>query len=89
MNRKIRCKFVCQSITRSMSSKYNEATGKYETAPLDTANLYVVTSGSEENKKFFASTPSGELKVGLHSVDHFEVGKEYYVEIEECNSATH
>jgi hypothetical protein len=64
-----------------MSSKFNEETKTYEQAPLDTANLYVVTSGSEENKKFFASTPSGELKVGLHNTNAFEVGKEYYVEI--------
>lgn len=77
----IRCKFVCQSITRSMSSKYNEKTGKYESCPLDTANLYVVTGGSDENKKFFASTPSGELKVGLHNPNAFEVGKEYYIDI--------
>ena len=77
----IRCKFLCQSITRSMSYKQNEETKVYENVPLDTANLSVVTGTSEENKKFFASTPSGRLEVGLHNPNAFEVGKEYYVDI--------
>ncbi len=64
-----------------MAGKRNEETGNYEQVPLDTANLYVVTGGSAENKKFFASTPNGELKVGLHNPNVFEVGKEYYVDI--------
>lgn len=78
---KIRCKFTCQSITRSMSSKYNSETKQHDQTPLDTANLYVVTSGSDENKEFFASTPSGKLEVGVHVPGAFEVGKEYYVDI--------
>jgi hypothetical protein len=64
-----------------MSSKYNSETKQYDQTPLDTANLGVVTGDSEENKQFFASTPSGELKVGLHVPGAFEVGKEYYIDI--------
>lgn len=81
MPRSTRCKFVCNSITRSMSSKYNSETKQYESAPLDTANMSVVSGNSEENKQFFASTPSGTLQVGLHTPGVFEVGKEYYVDI--------
>lgn len=76
-----RCKFVCNSITRTLSSKYNNETKSYTTAPLDTANMTVVSGDSAENKEFFASTPSGRLEVGLHAVGVFEVGKQYYIDI--------
>jgi hypothetical protein len=44
-----------------------------------------VTGGSDENKKFWKWTPSGELKFSClnPSVD-FEPGKEYYLEISEA-----
>ncbi len=77
----IRCKFKCVSITRSLSAKKDPKTGVYGPAPLDTANFQVVIGDSEENKKFFASTPSGELKVGMHEPGVFEVGMEYYIDI--------
>lgn len=77
----IRCKFTCQSITRSLASRYNSETKKYETVPLDTADLYVVTGGSEENKAFFATTPSGKLELGLHNPGVFVVGADYYITI--------
>jgi hypothetical protein len=38
-----------------------------------------VSSGSEENKKFFAATPSGIIELSALKEDLFEVGKEYYV----------
>jgi hypothetical protein len=81
MPKTVRCKFHCHSITRSLSSRFNSETQKYETAPLDTAKFGVVSSGSEENKEFFKSTPSGMLEVGCHDPDVFVVGKEYFVEI--------
>ena len=37
--------------------------------------------GSEENAKFWAATPSGTLKVGTVRADHFEVGKDYYLDL--------
>ena len=41
-----------------------------------------VTSGSDENRSFFASTPSGELKLQAVKADLFEVGKQYYIDFE-------
>jgi hypothetical protein len=44
--------------------------------------LSVVTSGSEENKKFFASTPSGNIQLSTVSPEvweEFELNEEYYV----------
>lgn len=69
----VRAKFVCQSITK----RKNYDTTKpflwdYEFNP--------VTSGSEENKKFYAYTPSGTIKLSSISEALFEVGTEYYLD---------
>ena len=45
--------------------------------------LWPVTSGSEENEKFFNLTPSGHIELGTinpEAAKQFEVGKEYYVD---------
>ena len=39
---------------------------------------------SEENKSFFASTPSGEIKLSTIREDHFEPGKTYYLDFTEA-----
>lgn len=70
----IRCKFECKSV-----EKYKEYQGKI----LYNAKFYPVTSGSEENKKFFEYTPSGNLEVSSISCEKFEPGKEYYLDISE------
>lgn len=43
-----------------------------------------VYSGSEENKKFFKSTPGGIFQfhtINAEAAAQFEIGKEYYVDI--------
>ncbi len=48
-----------------------------------TITLHAVSSGSEENKKFWSATPGGEIKLNCvndAAVEQFEVGKEYYVD---------
>lgn len=70
-----RTKFTCVGITKR--------TGWGEHEFLYDAEFQVVTSDSEENKKFFAATPSGNIKVGTVKADHFEVGKTYYVDFTE------
>lgn len=45
-----------------------------------TAQFSAVTSGSEENDKFFDATPFGQLNIGTVRGDHFEQGKDYYLD---------
>jgi hypothetical protein len=72
----VRCKFKCTSVTKI------EAWSDRDKHPfLYSYKMQVVTSGSEENKKFFASTPSGELAVSAVGDDLFQVGKEYFIDI--------
>ena len=72
-----RCKFKCDSITKQKG--WNGAEFVYD------AKFSVVYGDTEENKKFFAATPSGQLSVGGILSDQFEVGKEYYIDISEAN----
>lgn len=49
--------------------------------------LAPVTSGSEENKKFYSYTPSGEIvlmTVNPEAMKQFEPGAEYYVDFEKA-----
>ncbi len=42
--------------------------------------------GAEENKKFFASTPNGHIRLvttNPEAAEQFQVGKEYYVDFTE------
>lgn len=41
----------------------------------------VVTDDSEENKAFFASTPTGELSISVVRDGTFEVGKAYFIDL--------
>lgn len=69
----MRAKFYCNSVTKSLhwdGTKRN----------LFTAKFNPVMSGSNENKQFFAATPSGSLELGQFLPDAFEPGKEYYVD---------
>jgi hypothetical protein len=71
-----RCKFHCQSVTKTMH-RQNDGTEKL----LYTAEFYAVYDGSEENKQFFAMTPSGTLKLGVYKEDLFLPGKDYYLDL--------
>jgi hypothetical protein len=71
----IRAKFKCTSVTKIVGWIDRD-----KHPFLYSYKMLVVSSGSEENKKFFASTPSGELAVSAVGDDLFQVGKEYYVD---------
>lgn len=71
-----RCKFRCDSVTKF---KHSQKEGF-----VYNAKFGVVYGDSPENKQFFASTPTGQLEVGTISPDHFEPGKEYYLDITEA-----
>jgi hypothetical protein len=72
----VRAKFICNTITRQ---KHWDPT-KGET---QTIKLSPVSSGSEENKAFFAATPAGSIEIGTVNevaAKSFELGKAYYVD---------
>ena len=67
----VRCKFKCVK-----KSIMEGNVGSVEMAP--------VTSGSEENQKFFKWTPWGKLEFGSineEAMKQFEPGKEYFIDI--------
>lgn len=80
----VRAKFQCSGVTiekADRSRHYKENNSE----PLDvvTVHLQAVVSGSDENKEFFASTPSGSIELRIlrpEAVDWFVNGKEYYVD---------
>lgn len=75
----VRCKYTCQSITtRQAWRQTGEKPYIYE------AEFQAVMDGSPENKSFFDATPTGSLKVGMYKNDVFQVGKSYYLNIEEA-----
>lgn len=68
----VRCKFECVSVEK------RKGWGSYPF--LYAAKFTVVVSGSDENKTFFAATPSGHIEISTVKEDHFVVGKLYYVD---------
>jgi hypothetical protein len=63
-----------------IGGKYNEE-GKYESGVVYDYKFNVVSSGSDENRKFFASTPTGTMQFSSVRDDLFEIGKEYYSDL--------
>ena len=61
----VRVKFRVQSIKREKN---------YDGKELQIIALYPVTSGSEENKKFYAYTPSGHIELAYTPSGHIELG---------------
>lgn len=79
---KVRAKFRLDQIHLHNHSRYLGG-DKYEQIEARTLIFNAVTSGSEENKRFFASTPTGQLKMDLLPPEvwrQFELGKEYYLD---------
>lgn len=71
----IRAKFKVQSITRH--ANWN---GPGE---LQSIKLNPVTSGSDENKVFYAATPAGNIELSVVPKDvgdRFNIGQEFYVD---------
>ncbi len=75
-----RAKVVCQSIR-----KYR---GWGTPPPMFYEAEFIPVTGdsSEENKSFFASTPSGSIKLSTIREDHFVPGKSYYIDFTEADS---
>lgn len=71
----VRCKFRCTSITKR--ENWDKSKGPF----LYDYEFSAVTGDSDENKSFFAATPSGSLKVGTVKDDIFVPGQAYYLDI--------
>lgn len=67
-----RAKFTCNEVAKRKGWSGNEF--------VYAAKFSVVCSDNDENKSFFASTPSGSIEISTIRSDHFEVGKQYYVD---------
>lgn len=80
----VRAKFKTQRIERSLQSvvtgKDERGTKVWGMAEVHTTVLTPVSSGSTENEMFYASTPSGEIKLTSIHPGLFELGKDYYVD---------
>lgn len=69
----VRAKFVCNEVSKK---KHWDSSDRF----LHEAKLSPVTTGSDENKEFFAASPSGSIQLGSFLPDAFEPGKEYYID---------
>lgn len=78
----VRCKFRCNQVKEQVGYVYDGRESRQ--AVIQEATFVAVTSGSEENKKFFAATPVGTLTIGSHVAPSFEAGKYYYLDISEA-----
>ena len=76
-----RCKFHCSGVTKRASSRFNGETKVSEPCFVYDAEFFVVSGDTPENKEFFASTPTGTLKVCTYRDDRFQPGKSYFVDI--------
>ena len=83
----VRAKYQCHAKGQYEVTIWNEdhtnvtGTGiayKYE--------FYAVTGGSDENNKFFASTPGGSVSLYAVRDDLFVPGQYYYLDFSEANS---
>lgn len=87
-NKTVRAKFYCISITKQFGGGYNDE-GKYVNMVVYGYRFQAVTGGpgaDEENKKFYASTPSGTIELQAVRDDFFEIGKEYYLDFTPANA---
>jgi hypothetical protein len=74
--------------TRAKMRLISISGGYYGTDKSRTVEFRPVMDGSEENKRFFSATPSGELKLCLSAdaatslgLDQGKIGSEFYVDI--------
>ena len=78
----VRAKFNCTSVKKYASTTWENKQPKQ--GFLYEYEFYPVTDGKGENAKFFASTPSGSLKMSAVRDDLFVPGKSYYLDFTEA-----
>jgi hypothetical protein len=75
----VRCKFYCRSVKKVLGTVWES--GASRSAILYDYEFSAVTSGSGENKTFFAATPSGALTFSSVNGEWFKPGDEVYIDI--------
>lgn len=85
----VRAKFRCNSVGAVRKATHWLDGGGTEEVEVVDISLNAVTSGSDENKEFYANTPSGYITlqtVNLKAAEEFMQGKEYYIEFTPAQS---
>lgn len=81
----VRAKFKVNSVTPPREvDRFNNETKENEKMTIIDVQLSPVTSGSEENQKFYAWTPGGSLTlstVNLELAKELVLGKEFFVDL--------
>ena len=84
----VRAKFVVVRTESTQTQKKKDREKGWgrenlETVEMRTIVMVPVSGGSEENKRFWEASPSGELKLGTVNPEawrEFDLGGEYYVD---------
>jgi predicted ATP-grasp superfamily ATP-dependent carboligase len=79
----VRAKFRVVRHEQAEGNVYHPSTEKYGPGVWHAVVLQAVINGSEENKQFYAATPSGEIKMSMVRADtaaQFPIGAEVYVD---------
>ena len=79
----IRAKFTCNSVRKYKSTVW-EGSKPVEGFNHEYEMSAVTGKGGGENESFFASTPTGSIKLSAVRNDLFEPGKTYYVDFTEA-----
>lgn len=78
----VRAKFQCHSVKKYSGTVWHG--NVHERGFLYAYEFGAVTGDKGENKSFFASTPSGSLRLDSVREDLFEPGKFYYLDFSEA-----
>lgn len=76
----VRCKFTCVGVTKRKGWGGHAFVYDSEFTAV-TAHGAQTRESADENAAFFAATPTGTVKLSTVRADHFEVGKDYYLDI--------
>lgn len=75
-----RCKFTCLSVTKRKAWNGAPSDFVYD-SEFSAVTGHADPGDSGENEEFWAATPAGTLKLSTVKSDHFEVGKDYYLDL--------
>ncbi|HXP50879.1 MAG TPA: hypothetical protein VN922_13040 [Bacteroidia bacterium] len=79
----VRAKFKVANVEKSEGNFWDYETQTSIPKEVQTVILYPVCGNSDENNKFFASTPAGSVQLSTINAaagNYFEIGAEYYLD---------